>query len=302
MRGVGFMDIKKLLNYLFYPHIILLILLTPITVLLLIRALNSGEPSSAFSIVSYTLSAYTLTLLCLRIPRMIGFFKSFKNTNTLIKRWFEDLHFKAKASLCASFLWNAAYAILQAALAITHKSFWFASLSLYYWLLSVMRIFLLYHLTKYKPGEKTILELKKFKICGIVILLMNIVFSLMIFFIVYWNRSFNHNQITAIAVAAYTFTSMIMAILGVIKYRSINIPVYSAAKSISFIAACVSMMTLEATMLNTFNDGTMSPAIKQTLLIISGAVISVIIISVAIRMIIYSNRELKKIYNNLHKV
>lgn len=289
------MDIKKFLNYLFYPHIILLILLTPITVLLLIRALNSGEPSSAFSIVSYTLSAYTLTLLCLRIPRMIDFFKSFKNTNTLIKRWFEDLHFKAKASLCASFLWNAAYAILQAALAITHKSFWFASLSLYYWLLSVMRIFLLYHLTKYKPGEKTISELKKFKICGIVILLMNIVFSLMIFFIVYWNRSFNHNQITAIAVAAYTFISMTLAIFGVIKYHGINNPIYSATKSISFIDACVSMLTLEATMLTTFNDGTMTIVTRQLMLSISGAIISVIIISVALHMIIYSNKKLKNL-------
>ncbi len=54
-------------------------------------------------------------------------------------------------------------------------------------------------------------ELIKYRNCGIAFLLMNLALSLMVFFMVYWNRTFEHHQITTIAMAAYTFGSMTMA-------------------------------------------------------------------------------------------
>ena len=53
------------------------------------------------------------------------------------------------------------------------------------------------------------------------------------------------------------------------------------------------MLTLESTMLNTFNDGTMTDEARQILLGVSGAVLSVFFVGIAIYMIIQSTKRLK---------
>ena len=142
-------------------------------------------------------------------------------------------------------------------------------------------------------------ELKKYRACGIVFLVMNLALALMIFFMVYWNRTFDHHEITTIALAAYTFTSLTLAIVNTVKYRKYNSPVYSASKAISLASACVSMLTLEATMLTTFGDGTMSLTERRIMLGISGGAISAFIIAMAIYMIITGSKELKQMENEV---
>lgn len=156
-----------------------------------------------------------------------------------------------------------------------------------------MRFFLVNHTKKYKPREKMIEELRKYRACGIVFLVMNLALALMIFFMVYWNRSFNHHEITTITLAAYTFTTMTFAIVDTIKYLKYESPVYSASKAINLASACVSMLTLESTMLTTLGKDTMSLIGKRILLVISGGIISIFIILMAIYMIVRGNKKMK---------
>jgi hypothetical protein len=138
-------------------------------------------------------------------------------------------------------------------------------------------------------------ELKKYRACGIVFLLMNLALALIVFFMIYWNRTFDHHMITAIAMAAYTFTALTMAIMNVIKYRKYNSPVFSASKAISLAAALVSMLTLESTMLTTFGDGTMTDTAQKWMLGATGGVISVLIVAMAIYMIVVGTKKLKQL-------
>ena len=91
--------------------------------------------------------------------------------------------------------------------------------------------------------------------------------------------------------AAYTFTSFTLAVVNMVKYRKYNSPVYSASKAISFAAACVSMLTLESTMLTTFGDGTMSMTGRRILLGVSGGVISAFSNAMAIYMIVQGTKK-----------
>ena len=163
----------------------------------------------------------------------------------------------------------------------------------YYISLAVMRFFLARHTSKHKPGDKIREELVRYRACGIIFLVMNSALSLMIFFMVYWNRTFIHHEITTIAMAAYTFTSLTLAIVNSVKYRKYNSPVYSASKAISLAAACVSMLTLESTMLTTFGDETMDLSTRRIMLGASGGVISVFIIAMAVYMIVRGSRKIK---------
>jgi hypothetical protein len=198
-------------------------------------------------------------------------------------------------SLYGSLAWNALYGILQLWLGFYHQTFWFYSLGAYYICLCVMRFFLAHHTTKYAPGEKMRTELIKYRACGIVFLVMNLALALIIFFMVYWNRTFEHHMITAIAMAAYTFTALTTAIISVVKYRKYNSPVFSASKAISLASALVSMLTLESTMLTTFGKGTMTAPEQKIMLGATGGVISVLIVATAIYMIVIGTKKLKEL-------
>ena len=289
------MDPKKLGKALLFPHIAIMILLVPIATVLLVGSMVFVGTESVIAYISYVLAAYTLTVWCMKIPNVIRFFKTFKDENKYARRWQDDTRLRVNVSLYGSLAWNALYGIFQLWLGFYHHTFWFYSLGAYYICLGVMRFFLLRHTRKYAPGEKMQAELLKYRACGIVFLVMNLALALIIFFMVYWNRTFQHHMITAIAMAAYTFTALTTAIVNVIKYRKYNSPVFSASKAISLAAALVSMLTLESTMLTTFSDGTMTVTEQKWMLGATGGAISLLIVATAIYMIVVGTKKLKQL-------
>ena len=289
------MDLKKIGKALLFPHIAIMIILVPIATVFLVYSMVFLGTASVAAIISYVLSAYTLTVWCFKVPYLIHFFKTFKDENKYARRWQDDDRLRVNVSLYGTLIWNAAYALLQLGMGFWHHTFWFYSLAGYYICLAVMRFFLARYTTKHKPGQKMREELIRYRLCGWFFLAMNLALALIIFFMVYWNRTFEHHMITAIAMAAYTFAAFTIAIINIVKYRQYNSPVYSASKAISLAAACVSMLTLEATMLTTFGDGSMDAITRKILLGCTGGVVSVFIIVMAVYMIKQSNKQLKKL-------
>lgn len=287
------MDWKKIGKALLFPHIAIMIILVPIATVFLVYSMVFLGSESVIAIISYVLAAYTLTIWCFKIPYLIRSFKKFLDENKYARIWQDDTRLRVNVSLYGTSIYNTAYALLQLGMGFWHHTFWFYSLAGYYISLAVMRFFLVRHTSKHKPGEKMMEELRKYRACGIVFLVMNLALALMIFFMVYWNRTFDHHEITTIALAAYTFTSLTLAIINTVKYRKYNSPVYSASKAISLASASVSVLTLESTMLTTFNDGTMDLTTRRIMLGASGGVISAFIIAMAIYMIVQGSKKIK---------
>lgn len=289
------MDWKKIGKAVLFPHIAVMMILLPIATVFLVYSLVFMGTDSIIAILSYVLAFYTLMVWSLKVPYLIKFFKSFKDENKYARRWLDDTRLRMNVSLYGTLIWNTAYALLQLGMGFWHRTFWFYSLAGYYICLAVMRFYLARYTTKHKPGEKMREELLRYRFCGWVFLAMNLTLSLMVFFMVYWNRTFRHHEITTIALAAYTFTSFTMAIVNIVKYRKYNSPVYSASKAISLASACVSMLTLEATMLTTFGDGSMNAITRKVFLGCTGGVISAFVIVMAVYMISQSNKRLTEI-------
>ncbi len=282
---------KKICKALLLPHIAIMIILVPVATVLLVWAMLTFEADGIIAVTSYVLAAYTLTVWCIRAPMIIGFLRSFKRENKYAKRWFEDVHFRTGLTLYGSLLWNTAYAVLQLGLGIAHSTFWFYSLAAYYFCLALMRVFLALHIRKHNAHEDMLEQLKKYRICGWIFLVMNMALTLIIFFMVYWNRTFIHHEITTIAIAAYTFTTFTFAIVNIVKYRKYNSPVYSASKAISLAAACVSMLTLTCTMFATFGENDIT--YDRLMLSLVGGAVSVFIVSMAIYMIVQSTKKIR---------
>lgn len=287
------MDWKKLGKRLLFPHIAVLLLLLPICTVGLVYAMLRLAESDPMRIAFYVLSFYTLTIWCVRIPVVFRFFQSFREENRYVRRWLADVRLRTNVTLLAHMLWNGAYAALQLGLGIAHRSAWFCSLAGYYASLAVMRFFLVRHTLRHEPGDQMQQELRRYRICGWIFLLMNLALSAMMFDMIRQNRLMRHHEITTITMAAYTFTTLTVAIVNVIRYRRYNSPAISAAKAIALATACVSILTLENTMLATFGGEEMTPQTRRLFLALSGGAISVFIVVMAVYMIVQANQKLK---------
>ncbi len=287
------MDWKKLGKALLFPHVAVMIVLLPVAAVLLAVSMALIGTESVIAYISYVLAAYTLTVWCCKIPYLIRFFKTVKNENRYARMWLEDTRLRVNISLFGSLAWNTLYGLFQMWLGIVHRTFWFGSLGVYYICLAVMRYFLVSHTRRYAPGERMRSELIKYRACGWIFLVMNLALSLIVFFMLYWDRTFAHHMITAIAMAAYTFTAFTTAIVSMVRYKRYNSPVFSAAKAISFASACVSMLTLTSTMLTTFGDGTMEPLARKMILGSVGVAVILVVVGMAVGMIARGTRRLK---------
>ena len=285
---------KKVGLSLIYPHIAVIICLLPVSVSFLVLSLIYLGTESVLAILSYLLSFYVLLVICFRIPKIVQFFKKIKHENKYIRKWFTDVHLRINVTLYGSFIWNVAFAIFQLVLGFIYKSFWFYSMFAYYIILAIIRFSLVKHTTKYKANEETEIEIKKYIFSGWLLLFINLALAVIVFFMVYFNRTFYHHMITTISMAAYTFFTFTFAIISLVKYRKYNSPVYMAAKSISLIAGAVSMLTLETTMLTTFGTNE-NPLFAPIMLSLTGVAVIAFAVTMAIIMIVKGNKQIKNL-------
>ncbi|MBQ7387029.1 MAG: hypothetical protein IJW03_02565 [Clostridia bacterium] len=287
---------SKLVRAIVYPHIAIMIILLPVSAAALVCSMVLWGVETPVAYISYALSAYTLTVWCFRVPKIIRFFKVFKNENKYARRWLDDPHLRVNASLYGGLVWNTAYAVFQLCLGFYHGTFWYCSLAGYYISLAIMRFSLVRY--TFKKRERDMLsELLRYRACGWAFLALNLALSFIVFFMVYWGRTFVHHEITTITMAAYTFTTFTVAIVNVVRYKKYNSPVYSATRAIGLAAATVSMLTLESTMLTTFGSGEGDPLMSKIMLAVTGGVISVFILFMAVYMIVSSTKKIRKIKN-----
>ena len=184
------MDWKKLGKHILFPHLAIRLVLIPVATVFLVYSLVFLGPESPASYISYVLAFYTLMVWCIQIPKLVRFCKAIKAENKYIRLWQEDARLRVNVSLYGTLMFNTAYAVLQLGLGFWHASFWYYSMAGYYISLAIMRFFLAQHTRKHKPGERMQEELTKYRNCGIIFLVMNLAVSLMIFFMVYWNKTF----------------------------------------------------------------------------------------------------------------
>ncbi len=278
---------------LLFPHPAVIAMSVPAAAVLLVYSFAFENVSECVKYFSYFFSAYTLTVLCLRMPRLMRTIKHMRRENKYASRYFSDPELRIKLSLYGSFSINAFYVLMQLFLGLLNRSIWFYALAAYYFILALMRFFLLRETRKNRLGKNITREFIKYRQCGITLLFMNIALSVITFYIVWQGRGFSYGFITTIAMAAYTFFIFTFAIVNMVRYKKYNSPVMSAAKQISFVASLVSMLTLESAMLTVFGTND-SPRFIRVMTALTGGAVCVAVLALAVYMIIHSTKKIKE--------
>ena len=277
----------------FSPPLPLLIVLCIPAGGLVAYALACLESTHPFSIVSYLFSAYCFTALCFRIPAMIGWGKRVKEQNVLLSRYEKDVHFRVLLSLYASPAFGGGYALLQLGLGVYHGSVWFFAFAAYYALLFLMRFALLRTLKRKKQREELLPELRTARLCGVCLLVVTPALAVIVLYIVFQGRAFSYHPIVTIAMAAYTFTSATIAVIGLVSCRKYKRPAFLASKVINTCACAVSLLTLENAMLSAFGEES-DEAFLPVLTSVTGIAVFALLIVCALYLILSSNGRLQR--------
>jgi len=286
--------LKNILFKIMLPNGIILSVLAAVSIILLIYAFAFENPNPFLTYISYFLSAYVLAAVCFKAPALFKKAKRFRHENKYVVRYTETPSLRIKISLYISFWMNALYTLLQLFLGIRNHSLWFYALAGYYAILGVARFFLLKESRFDRMGENTFHEYLIYRFCGMLLIILNIALSVIVTYIVWQNRGFQHHYILTIAMAVYTFYSLTKSIVDIKRYRKYESPLMSAVKAIGFASALVSLLSLETAMLSAFGKPGQD-SFRQTITAATGAAVCALVLLLAIIMVVRSTKEIQKL-------
>lgn len=245
--------------------------------------------NTPISYVLYLVMTYSLIIIVIKLVNIIkGYINKIINNNKYLLKYKKDYKLRYKVSLYTSLSFNILYVIFKFTSGIIYNSIWFIVFSLYYLLLVIVRTNILKEELK---DDKTIRsEWLKYRKCGVILLFMNVILTMIILVILNLDISNRYHLYITIFMAMYTFYIMIYSIVNLIKYRKLNSPLIMASKVVNIITSLIGMLSLEVTMLSTFGENKIM--FNKIMIISTGGGISIIIFIICMYMIIKSTEWL----------
>lgn len=294
-------DWKKIGKRLLFPPLWLLAVLTVVCAAALIAVFLRDWQEHPAAYALFCLSAYTVTALTawavVVLPGRYRAVKEWVHGTKYGNRYLTDKVFKANVSLYRSLGINLLYVGLNLVSGFLYRSAWFVILACYYTILAVMRFLLVRLVRSAGIGNDRRRELRRARLCGMILLLINLVLSGAVLMILYQGRGYQYPGVLIYVMALYTFYITVHAAVELVRYRKYESPVLTAARVVSLAAALVSMLTLETAMLSQFGTD-MSEMNRRILVAATGAGISVVTVLMSLGLIVRSGKELRQWNNN----
>lgn len=293
--------LKKIFRKVFFLPPVPTLLISVPSYGLVIYALAGENVNPVITYVAYFLSAYALIITVTGIAGLVRLIRQGIENHPLVRkalgiplvsRYLREDMFRAETALYQGFFINLLYAGIKMFSGILYRSIWLITLAVYYILLAVMRASLLHYVRK--GGKNTVSEWKRYRLCGIILLFMNVALTGIIVLVIHQNSGFEYPGMLIYVMAMYAFYAAVTAVWDVVKFRRYGRPVMSAAKVINLTAALVSMLSLETAMLTQFGAAD-DPTFRQIMTASTGAGISMTVLGMAVFMIVRSTKQVKHI-------
>ncbi len=247
---------KKVFWALLFPKTIIIFFLFNVSLVSLLYVFLGGKNLEVVAYISYLVSAYTLTVVCIRVPRIVKKIKRSLYSNKYTNRLLTQKELRIRISLYGGLVVNICFAIFKVVVGVLYQSKWLFAMAGYNTILSIMR-FVLVHRDQIEQKEESEYEkrlhgLHSYRVCGWLMLLLNSAISVIVIMVVVDKQTIVYPGFMIYAIAAYSFYCLTMAIINMVKYWHRHNPVFSAVKRIGFAKALVSIFTMQVAMLTQF--------------------------------------------------
>lgn len=290
---------KAILWKLLFPHKLLIFLLVNVSAILLIYAFVAPGCPPVVAYASYGISAYALTVVCARMPGIIKKIRKGLYRNRYTNKVLTEQELRIRMSLYGGLIINICFAVFKVVMGVLYQSAWLFAMAGYNTILSIMRFVLVYRdqidLREESEESRRFRGLHSYRICGWLMLLLNIAISVIVVMVVFENQTIHYPGFMIYAIAAYTFYCMTMGIIHMVKYWNRQNPVFSAVKRLAMAKALVSIFTLQVALITQFGETEgMNDQLANGA---TGAVVCVVITVMAILMLV----DVKKDYRTITK-
>lgn len=306
---------KDIMLQILFPHAWIIVLSSLIGFPAVIISLALLSKTNPICYVSYVLSAYALTVLCANFSRVkrrckelvhgdevrvIVFFRRFMNRYKYTSMYLNDREFRARISLYSGLAVNMFYAVFKCATGAIFRSAWLWAIGIYYVMLSAIRFTLLRNVRITDKKEHTLKrkmhEYKSARLCGIMMLALNVAMTGMTVQMIWRNRGYEYKGYMIYISAMYAFYCFINAAVNVVKFAKINNPILSSAKILSLAGALMSMFALQTAMFSAFD--TSGAEYQRLMNTITGGVVCTLVLCMAVFMIVWSNKNMNSLERN----
>ena len=277
-----------LLERLLHPPKWVLLTLPPIVFAALTYVLLKGKNSMPAYMI-YCMSAYCLTIWVLPLPRLFRKAKAnilHRLTGTVFGgKYIGDLAFRGSVSIYQGMMVNFLYVVFRIFVGIRYASVWFLTIAIYYLLLGIMRLSLI--LSYRNRNMKS--ELRCYRRTAWLLFLLNIPMGGMIVLMVLTDSGYSYPGYVIYLSALYTFYTIILAVVNLVKFRKLGSPILSAAKVLNFVAALMSLLGLQTAMISQFS--TEGEDFRRRMNAITGGGVWFSVILIAVYMLLHSRKR-----------
>ncbi|MDE7207527.1 MAG: hypothetical protein K2N90_10300, partial [Lachnospiraceae bacterium] len=213
---------KRLKRIFFLPPVPTLLISIP-SYGLVIYVLAGEKENPVITYASYLLLAYALIITITGITSVVRLLENGIKQNPLarkaleipaVSRYLKEDTFRAKIALYQGFAINLFYVGVKMFSGIYYQSVWFVTLAVYYILIALMRFSLLHYVQK--NAKNISLEWRRYRLCGIILLFMNIALAGIVILMVHQNSGFEYPEMLIYMMAMYAFYAMITAVWNVV--------------------------------------------------------------------------------------
>lgn len=180
-----------------------------------------------------------------------------------------------------SLAFNSAYAISNCALGFFAHSWWFVTVGAYYAVLAVTRYAVLR--IRRRAGGDFGTEAFARRMTGYLLVLLSVCVVGVNILAVLKDRGRDFHEIVMITIAAYTFAKITLAIIGTVRARNSASPAEKTLRNISLADACVSVYSLQRSMLVSFPGMAASEVVIMNIL--TGTAVWIVLLLLGIYLI-----------------
>lgn len=191
----------------------------------------------------------------------------------LISRWKTDYDFRTAFGAIGSLAVTMIFALYNGFLGAYHSSLWHGTICVYYIILTVLRGLIL----KFLHNKQEQSAKKIYLIASVLLLGMNVCLIVPISLLVVQQKPANLTMIPAIAMATYTTYKITMASVNLKQRKKSSDSLIRLLRTINFIDALVSILTLQNTLIMVNAKGNISELLPLTA-VTSGAIWALILL------------------------
>ncbi len=178
----------------------------------------------------------------------------------LLKRLKNDYIFRTFIFSALSFFITLAFTIYNTFLGFAYKAVWNTGIAIYYALLLFIRAYVMFSERKFFKEKLNAEQLenkrkKLFLVQSIMLFIIDFALIAPVSIMVLQKKAVEYSSIPAIAAAAYTTYKIIVSTKNIVKTRRMNHISVKILRTVGFVDALVSVLTLQYTLIMTFGGG-----------------------------------------------